>query len=261
MSKIYAIKYGYDKENEKEIHNGLVDTWQECQRLVKGVNGARFKSFLTLKEAREYLEQTDVYLKSEKKYPTDCLAVYVDGSYNAGTEEFSYAAIPVEDECIIKDIISGKGKLVGVKNVRQIAGELYAALMAVDYAISKGHKKVVIVHDYIGICYHATGVWERNEASSIAYFKEMQQRMRQIEIIFVKVDGHSGDLFNNLADEIAKSELEIYNTKEISKWLNNDIFYIDGDGNDEHIISKILNIAPCATEDKFVTFDSVNKED
>ena len=254
MGKVYAIKYGYDKENDQEIHNGIVDTWTECQRLVKGVNGARFKSFLTLKEAREYLNTTDIYLKSEKKYPTDCLQVYVDGSYNDKTGEFSYAAIPVEDEYIIKDILSGKGKLIGVKNVRQIAGELYAALAGVDYAIANGHKRVVIIHDYIGICYHATGVWERNEASSIAYYNEMQSRMKKIEIIFVKVNGHSGDLFNNLADEIAKSELDIYNTKEIAKWLEKDVLYLDDFG----LVAKILDIAPDAELDNLLVF---NKKD
>lgn len=258
MGKVYAIKYGYDKDNDQEIHNGIVDTWSECQRLVKGVNGARFKSFLTLKEAREYLDTTDIYLKSEKKYPMDCLQVYVDGSYNEKTGEFSYAAIPIEDGYIIKDILSGKGRLIGVKNVRQIAGELYAALQGVDYAIANGHKRVVIIHDYIGICYHATGVWERNETSSIAYFNEMQKRMKQIEIIFVKVNGHSGDLFNDLADEIAKSELEIYNTKEIAKWLEHDIFYIDGKG--DTIIPKILNIAPNAELDHFMTFSKIDME-
>lgn len=251
MSKIYAIKYGYDKENDQEVHNALVETWSECQRLVKGVNGARFKSFPTLKEAREYLDTTDIYLKSEKKYPTDCLHVYIDGSYNNQTGEFSFAAIPIVDEYIVKDILSGKGKLVGVKNVRQIAGELYAALLAVDYAIANGHKKVVLIHDYIGVCYHATGVWERNDISSIEYFNEMQSRMKQIEIIFVKVNGHSGDLFNNLADEIAKSELGIYNTNEIAKWLKYDVFYVD----DSAIIDKILTIAPDADLNHFLTFE------
>lgn len=257
MEKLYAIKYGYDRDTETEVHNQIVNTWCECQRLVKGVNGARFKSFLSLKEAHEYLDTTDIYLKSENKYPKDCLHVYVDGSYNDKTGEFSYASIPIEDGYIIKDIMSGKGKLVGVKNVRQIAGELYGALVGVDYAIENGHKRVVIIHDYIGICYHATGVWGRNEASSIAYFNEMQKRMKQIEIIFVKVNGHSGDLFNNLADEIAKSELEIYNTREIAKWLENDVFYIEGNG--DNIIPKILSIAPKANLNHFNTF-SIKEE-
>lgn len=248
MGKVYAIKYGYDRENEKEICNEIVDTWTECQRLVKGVNGARFKSFLTLKEANEYLNTTDIYLKSDDNYPKDCLQVYVDGSYNPETEEFSFAAIPIEDGHIIKDILSGRGKLIGVRNVRQIAGELYAALEAVDYAIANGHKKVVIVHDYIGICYHATGVWDRNEISSIAYYNQMQEYMKEIEIIFVKVNGHSGDFYNNLADEIAKSELDIYNTTEVNKYLKDNTIYVADAG----LIAKILDIAPDTDIENFI---------
>ena len=40
-----------------------------------------------------------------------------------------------------------------------------------------------------------------------------------IEIIFVKVDSHTGDLFNELVDEKCKEKLEIQSDKTVEKWL------------------------------------------
>ena len=47
--------------------------------------------------------------------------------------------------------------------------------------------------------------WERREESSIRYYNKMQELMKLgIEVIFVKVDSHTGELFNELADENVK---------------------------------------------------------
>ena len=42
-----------------------------------------------------------------------------------------------------------------------------------------------------------------------------------MEIIFVKVDSHTGDLFNELVDEKCKEVLEIESDKIVEKWLKN----------------------------------------
>ena len=43
--KVYAIQYGFDIKNNKKVENKIVNTWAECLSYVKGVKGAKYKSF------------------------------------------------------------------------------------------------------------------------------------------------------------------------------------------------------------------------
>lgn len=241
MAKFYAIKEGYDSINKKKVENLVVNTWDECLKYVKGVKGAKYKSFPTLKEAEGFFDDSaSGFKKSDKTYPEDCLHIYVDGSYSIDTEEYSYGVVAVEKEVVLY-IENGKGKNSSSKNIRQIAGELKGAVKGVEYAFKAGRKKVVIFHDYMGICYHATGFWARKEESSKEYYEKMQNFMKKgMEIIFVKVDSHTGDLFNELVDEKCKEALKISSDKVVEKWLKNKkIKVISND-----IKEEILSIAP-----------------
>lgn len=51
--KYYAIKEG------KGVKDKIVNTWEECSKLVLGYNSV-YKSFKTLEEAKEYLSNVDV---------------------------------------------------------------------------------------------------------------------------------------------------------------------------------------------------------
>ena len=151
MAKFYAIKEGYDLNSEEKIENVIVKTWDECLKYVKGENGAKYKSFKTLKEAEDFLNNsTDCLKKSDKTYPDDCLHIYVDGSYSIDTEEYSYGVVAVENEVVLY-IENGKRKSSSSKNIRQIAGELKGAIKGVEYALKTGRKKIVIFHDYMGV--------------------------------------------------------------------------------------------------------------
>ena len=218
--KVYAIKEGFNSNTNEKIENIIVGTWTECLKYVKGVKGAKYKSFEDRNEAEKFLNSAPVILeKIDNNYPKDILHIYVDGSYNSGTMEYSYGMVAVRDDVVFY-IESGKGKSDSNKNIRQIAGELEGAVKGCQYAQSIGEKKVVIFHDYIGICYHATGFWDRKEESSKQYYQKMQELMGNgIEVIFVKVDSHTGDLFNELVDEKCKEQLGIKSDKVVEKWL------------------------------------------
>ena len=61
--KFYAVKVGKIP--------GIYSTWNECEAQVKGVSGAKYKSFATLKEAEEFLTKEEA-MKREyaiKKLP------------------------------------------------------------------------------------------------------------------------------------------------------------------------------------------------
>ena len=106
-------------------------------------------------------------------------------------------------------------------------------------------KKVVIFHDYMGICYHATGFWSRNGESSKRYYEKMQEFIKKgMEIIFVKVDSHTGDLFNELVDEKCKEVLKIDSDKVVEKWLKNKEIKVIS----KEVKEQILSIAPKGEE-------------
>lgn len=239
--KVYAIKEGYDFQENRKIENRIVNTWAECLKYVKGVKGAVYKSFEDIDDAKNYLNEGSRLLKKEvDSYPEDCLHIYVDGSYNKETERYAYGLVAVRDN-IIEYIESGKSKDNSQKSIRQIAGELQAATKAVEYALKKGENKVVIFHDYAGICHHATGFWERKEESSIAYYKKMNEFMNSgIKVVFVKVDSHTGDFYNELVDEKCKEKINIKSDKVVEKWLLNNKLKVKS----EDIKNEILAIAP-----------------
>lgn len=220
--KVYAIKEGFNFATNEKVENLIVDTWAECQKYIKGVKGAKYKSFEDINDAKKFLSDGDGMLKKGKdSYPMDCLHIYVDGSYNITTEKYAYALVAVKDN-IVEYIENGKSEDNSNKSIRQIAGELEATVRGVEYALSQNEKRVVIFHDYAGIAHHATGFWERKEQSSIDYYNKMRSLMdKGIEVIFVKVDSHTGDLYNEIADEKCKEALSIASNNEVYKYLGN----------------------------------------
>jgi len=248
--KVYAIKEGYNSNTNEKIENKIVSTWAECLKYVKGVKGAKYKSFEDIKQAENFLiGGGNIFKKIENTYPKDCLNIYVDGSYNSKTSEYSYGMVATRNDIVLYTE-SGCENSNSDKNIRQIAGELEGAIKGCEYALSKGEKKVVIFHDYIGICYHATGFWDRKEESSKKYYMKMQGFMSKgLQVIFVKVDSHTGDLFNELVDEKCKEKLGIKSDKVVEKWLLKNVINVGS----EDVKKEILSIAPSGEANILIT--------
>lgn len=255
--KVYAIKEGYDFDNDKKIENLIVNSWDECLKFVKGVKGAKYKSFEDIKEAEKFLNEANKILKKGiDDYPEDCLHVYVDGSYSVSSKKYAYALVAVRNN-VVEYIESDVSQDSSQSNIRQIAGELEAAIKSVEYALSKKDKKVVIFHDYEGIAHHATGFWERKEESSIRYYNRMKElKELGIEIIFVKVNSHTGEIFNELADEKCKEKLNISSNKVVDKWLLNNVLYVAN----ENIKRELISITN-SKENKIIIVKSKNKNE
>ena len=238
--KVYAIKEGFNFSTNEKVENLIVDTWAECQKYIKGVKGAKYKSFEDVNEAKAFLSEGDKMLKKGvDNYPMDCLHIYVDGSYNIATERYAYALVAVKNN-VIDYVESGRSLDNSSKNIRQIAGELEATVKGVEYALRQKENKVVIFHDYAGIAHHATGFWERKEQSSIDYHNKMKSLMDSgIEVIFVKVDSHTGDLYNEIADEKCKEALDIESNNEFYKYLGINKVYVSN----SLVKEKLKNIA------------------
>lgn len=217
--KYYAIKKGYDIDKKNEIQDVIVESWDQCLKHVKGVKGAIYKSFQTLEEAETYLKQENRILKKNKdQYPTDVPQAYVDGSYNLHTGKYGYGVVIVEND-IITYLESDCAKDDSEKGLRQIAGELKAALRAIEYAVLNKFEHIVILHDYEGISHHATGAWERRDKSSQEYYEKVNKLKDEnnLKITFVKVDSHTNDLYNEIADEEAKIAIGLEINRVVEK--------------------------------------------
>ena len=194
--KYYAVKEG------RNI--GVFGTWEECKAQVDGYSGAVYKSFKTMDEAKAFI---GIKVKEVIDTDDDEAVAYVDGSFNAATNEFSYGAVIFYDN---KEIhLKEKFDNEEMATMRNVAGEIYGSMAAMQYAMDKGIKKIKIYHDYEGIAKWCQGLWKTNKSGTIAYKSFYDEAKTKVKIEFVKVKGHSGDKYNDLADKLAKEALGI----------------------------------------------------
>lgn len=98
---------------------------------------------------------------------------------------------------------------------------MYAGAFAALYAIEHGYTDLDIYYDYIGIEHWATGRWKRRSELAVQYGLTMERLSEQVNITYHKVFAHKGDLFNDLADQLAKRACEEYGREldEADKFL------------------------------------------
>lgn len=194
MSKYYAVKNG------KQV--GIYLTWEECEKQVKGFKGALYKSFPTKEQALEYIEETKI------EETIDGLVAYVDGSYNIKSMVYGYGCVLLEGQHVIQQFY-GKGNEEDYVSMRNVAGEILGSEVAIRYAIENSYKLICIYYDYEGIEKWANKTWKANKTGTIAYQKFIEESRQKIQISFVKVLAHSGDMYNEVADKLAKRAVGI----------------------------------------------------
>lgn len=196
--KFYAVKNG------RKI--GVFESWDECKKQVSGFSGAEYKSFLNLKEAQDFTkngQEAVIDLSSED----ECIIAYVDGSYEEIKKAFSYGIVILEDNKIHIDY--GKSSAKEYIEMRNVAGEILAATKAMEYVsnIQCENKVLTIYHDYEGIEKWCTGEWEAKKDKTKEYIDQYMYYSKLMKINFKKVKSHSGDKYNDIADELAKYAL------------------------------------------------------
>jgi ribonuclease HI len=201
--KIYAVRKGRQ--------TGLFETWEECKRMVHGFPGAVYKSFTARQEALEYLDGAaraphQIEHTPEDPAGEDLLVVYVDGSYDKNSKRYSFGCVILKpDGEIIRE--SGSGEDPALLALHNVAGEMQGALYAVTWALEHGYPAVEICYDYAGIEQWATGGWQAKQELTRQYADIMQKSMETIRIIFTKIAAHTGNQYNEEADQLAKGAL------------------------------------------------------
>ncbi|MCR4833912.1 MAG: ribonuclease H family protein [Butyrivibrio sp.] len=193
--KYYAVRKG------KKI--GIFNTWDECKKNVDGFSGAQYKSFKTKEEALAYIgDGNEVKIDN-----TNGVIAYVDGSYNIATKEFSYGMVILRDSK--EYTFNKKFDDKDLASMRNVAGEIKGAQAAMAYAVEEGLKEITIYYDYAGIAFWCLGDWKANKEGTIAYKEYYDSIKELVKVNFVKVKGHSGDKYNDMADALAKEALGI----------------------------------------------------
>ena len=236
--KVYAVRQGKK--------TGIFYTWDACKAAVNGFSGAVYKSFPTEEEARAYLAgsgtcqieaaanagsikgqtgaaantrsgagQTGATMYAENGSEPDNpdmpmagqIIAYVDGSFEVSLGRYAYGCVILtpEGEIIRK---FGGGNEPEAAALRNVTGEMLGAMNAVKWSLEHGYTAVDIRYDYMGIEMWATGGWKAKNPLTQKYAEYMQKNASKIKITFKKIAAHTGDKYNEEADQLAKAALE-----------------------------------------------------
>ncbi len=214
MPKFYAVRNGRK--------TGIFETWPIAEKQVKGFPGAQYKSFTSKEEAENYLSPKSAQTNEDSDWQA-----YVDGSFNKVKQQYGSGIVIIEKGDVKKEIsLSGKNR--DFLESYQIAGEIEGALEAMRWGIKNLISDISIFYDYQGIESWALGEWKANKAISKYYIKEFQKLSSKIGVNFIKVAAHTGDKYNERADELAKkgANSEIILEKSLD-YEKNQFQYID----------------------------------
>lgn len=194
--KFYAVRKGRA--------TGIFNTWDECKNQVFGFAGAEYKSFKTLDEANAYLAN-----KKDDAAPEDsskCM-VYVDGSYNDSLKIFGSGIVIINCGEVLK--FSKTFEDEDLVSMRNVAGEIKGAMFAMEYAVSNNIDEIYLFYDYAGIEKWCIGEWKTNKCGTVEYKKFYDGIKDKLVVHFVKVQAHTGVLYNEMADKLAKEGAKI----------------------------------------------------
>ncbi|MGQ9855878.1 MAG: RNase H family protein [Fervidobacterium sp.] len=134
-----------------------------------------------------------------------CLEVYTDGSFKDGV--IGAGGVVVQNASVILNFYFPIYS-ESLSKHRNVSGEIYAVMYSIFWAWKNGYKCIKIFHDYSGLAHWANGEWKANTEATRLYKAFVEHFRKAFRIEFVKVEAHSGNALNNMADKLAKMALE-----------------------------------------------------
>lgn len=198
--KYYAVRVGKKP--------GIYRSWSDCSLQVTGYKGAEFKKFDSEEEAISFVKKTTPYsdnVEHDALEPDEMVA-YVDGSYDESMGLYSFGVVLFVSDG--KETYSEAVRDEQLSQHRNVSGELRGALYAIDEALRLGKKRLYLHYDYAGIEKWAKGEWKTNLPMTQDYQCAVKEANKNMDIHFIKVKAHSGDPYNEEADQLAKSAIE-----------------------------------------------------
>lgn len=214
--KFYAVRVGKIP--------GIYQTWSQAEERVKGFPGAECKSFSTEEEAIRYMSREEIKesesvsdetsvinekIEQEIKNLQDGEVIaFVDGSHSLdadGKEKYSFGVLLITSES--EDSLYKAFVDKAYMDSRNIAGEIEGVKQAILWAIESNKQRIKIFYDYEGIEKWATKEWKSKVKVSQDYSKFFDEKSKLINIEFEHVKAHSGIVYNEKVDELAKRAL------------------------------------------------------
>ena len=128
---------------------------------------------------------------------------YVDGSYI--NRKVGYGVVLIKKKKLEHEWYGDV--TTEFRHSRQVGGELYAVQKVVEWCQKENISEITIYFDYLGVQKWATGEWRTNLLLTSNYAEFI--RNSGIRIYWRKVKSHSGNHWNQRADELAKKGASI----------------------------------------------------
>ncbi len=135
------------------------------------------------------------------------LSAYVDGSFNKETSRFAYGVILLDGDTTLA-MMSAADDDPELATMHNVAGEIKGAEAAIQFCLDNKVRELTIFHDYEGIAKWPLGLWKANKLGTQAYRDFYKEAVKTLKITFVKVKGHSGNKYNDIADKLASEALK-----------------------------------------------------
>ncbi len=198
--KFYGVRRGRT--------TGVFDSWDACRKQVDKFPGAEYKSFPSREEALAFVSPTAPPLKSAKPQSAvssdSTPAIWVDGScfpQSDGALRIGWGLMVKQNG---KEVYRAKGRDIPPEAVehRNVAGEIFGILKALEWCQEQGIAEVRIYFDYQGLESWATGAWRAKLPFTQLYAQTVQTS--GVTIHWIKVKAHSGIPENDIVDQLAK---------------------------------------------------------
>lgn len=136
---------------------------------------------------------------------TKTIKIYTDGSWSSKKKSvagWSYVAI-VDNQVVHQE----NGRASG--DSQQVGGELKAVMAGLLWCYENGYEHVEIHYDYTGVRHWALREWKAKKDLPKKYVSFVSTLMKVLHVKFIKVDAHTGNQWNELADELAKKAIRL----------------------------------------------------
>lgn len=197
-----AKRYSYAlKSNEGDQ---IFHSWEECKAAMKGRTGVSYKAFANDTMCQDWLTGKHPVFRPIVEEPGK-VTVYTDGSFNPTTPAYGWGFVgilPDGDVYYAFDM----GNTPELLPQRNVAGEMIAAMKAVQWAAKEGYKTIELRYDYANVGDWPTGKQNVSDANQYgAIYRDWMRKMGEaITIQYVQIPGHSGDWYNEQADKLAR---------------------------------------------------------
>lgn len=217
MSKYYAVRAG------RQV--GIFSSWKECEAQVKGFANAQFKSFKTMDDAQDYINEKATQATRKRPRETSANDDNVDEPASKKSKvEVKYTTIYTDGSCLGNGkarAIAGIGVYFGDNDTRNVSepftigirtnqrAEIYAVTRALQSVNANEHVKIVTDSRYVidSMTKWIHG-WKKKNFKNVKntdLLIELDKLIatRSGKTSFEHVYGHMGIHGNEMADKLA----------------------------------------------------------